>query len=73
MMERVWIVFSKEVLDNLRDRKTVMASLFYPLLGPLLMLLMFTVLGSVIESKSDEPLALPVVGRENAPALVLFL
>lgn len=73
MMERIWIVFSKEILDNLRDRKTVAASLFYPLLGPLLMLLMFTVLGSVIESKSEEPLALPVVGRENAPALVLFL
>lgn len=73
MIERIWIVFNKEVVDNLRDRKTVAGSLIYPLLGPFLMLVMFTVLGNVIATKSENPLSLPVVGAENAPALVQFL
>jgi len=72
-MERIWIVFHKEVVDNLRDRKTVAGSLLYPLLGPFLMLLVFTVLGNTLATKSEEPLSLPVVGAEHAPALVQFL
>jgi len=32
MMGRIWTVFAKEVMDNLRDRRTLSASLFYPLL-----------------------------------------
>src|SRR5512135_2925890 len=73
MIERIWIVFNKEVVDNLRDRKTVAGSLLYPLLGPFMMLLLFTVLGNTIATQSEKPLALPVVGPENAPALVQFL
>ena len=73
MIERVRIVLSKEVIDNLRDRKTLLGSLFYPLIGPLLMALLFTVLGQSLSAKSEKPLALPVVGAENAPALVMFL
>lgn len=73
MIERIWIVFNKEVVDNLRDRKTIAGSLLYPLLGPFMMLLLFTVLGNTIATKSEKPLSLPVVGAENAPALVQFL
>ena len=73
MSERIWIVFGKEIVDNLRDRKTVAGSLIYPLLGPFLMLIMFSVLGNVIAAKSENPLSLPIVGAENAPALVQFL
>ncbi len=73
MMEHLWIVFHKEVVDNLRDRKTIAGSLLYPLLGPFMMLLIFSVLGNTIATKSEAPLSLPVVGAENAPALVQFL
>ncbi len=73
MMERIWTVFSKEVVDNLRDRKTIAGSLFYPLLGPLMMLLLFTVLGQTIGTAVEKPLPLPVIGAENAPALIQFL
>ncbi len=73
MMEHLWIVFHKEVVDNLRDRKTIAGSLLYPLLGPFMMLLVFSVLGNTIATKSEAPLSLPVVGAENAPALVQFL
>jgi sodium transport system permease protein len=73
MIERIWVVFNKEVVDNLRDRKTLAAALLYPLLGPFMMLLLFTVIGNTLATQSEKPLALPVVGRENAPALVQFL
>ncbi len=73
MIERIRVIFTKEVVDNLRDRKTLAGSLFYPLLGPLLMALLFTVLGQTVSTKADQPLALPVVGAENAPVLVQFL
>ncbi len=72
-LERIRIVFSKELVDNLRDRKTIAGMLLYPLLGPVLMALLFTVLGRSISSKADAPLNLPVVGAANAPALVQFL
>ncbi len=73
MIERIRIIFAKEVVDNLRDRKTLVGSLFYPLLGPLIMALLFTVLGQTITTKSESPLDLPVVGAKYAPALIQFL
>ena len=73
MIDRIRVVFAKEVIDNLRDRKTLLGALLYPLLGPLLMALLFTVLGHSISSGTDKPLALPVIGTENAPALIQFL
>ena len=44
MMARARIVFNKEVADNLRDRRTLLAALAYPLLGPAIMMLVFTTL-----------------------------
>ena len=65
-------VFAKEVTDNLRDRRTLAASLTYPFLGPAMILLMVFAIGR-LSSQAEEPLELPVVGRENAPNLVRFL
>ena len=73
MIERIGIIFRKEVVDNLRDRRTLAAALFYPLLGPLLMMLLFTVLGRTMSNQAEQPLALPVVGPQNGPALIQFL
>jgi sodium transport system permease protein len=72
MMRLIRVIFRKEVLDNARDRRTIMGALFYPLLGPALTALMFTVLGRTLMTQSEELLRLPVVGAENAPALVQF-
>lgn len=69
-LQPVAVVFKKEVIDNLRDRRTLVGSLFYPLLGPLLVILLFTVMGRTYASKIDKPLVLPVVGAENGPGLV---
>ena len=73
MIERIGIIFRKEVVDNLRDRRTLMAALFYPLLGPLLLYLVFSVLGRTFSEQTEQSLDLAVIGAENAPALIQFL
>jgi sodium transport system permease protein len=73
MLERITIVFTKEVVDNLRDRRTVLVSLLYPLLGPILLALLFFLLAGIISEQTEEPLPLPTVGRNYAPALISFL
>jgi len=73
MTGRVGTVFAKEVIDNLRDRRTLSAALLYPLLGPVLIALMFAVLGRTVFQQNDWPLSLAVAGAENAPGLIQFL
>ena len=70
---RVWVVMCKEILDNVRDRRSLMAALFYPLLGPVLMIGLLAVVGRTLDDRSDRPLELPVIGLEEAPDLQAFL
>jgi sodium transport system permease protein len=67
-------VFSKEVRDNLRDRRSIFSSLMSSLIGPVIILAMIVILGkSLFKEVSEKPLPLPVVGAENAPSLVHYL
>jgi len=72
-----WRVFAavmgKEVLDNLRDRRAVLMALLFPLLGPFLMGITLNVVGRTTRSSAEEPLELPILGREHAPNLAAFL
>jgi sodium transport system permease protein len=71
-MQRILTVARKELLDTLRDRRTLLVTLLPALIaGPLILLLMFSMLSSQL-SKARE-LTLPTVGREHAPALAAFL
>jgi sodium transport system permease protein len=67
-------VFSKEVRENLRDRKAIFNSL---LLGPILFPVLFVGLAFFATSKqmerAEQALEVPVVGAEHAPNLVRFL
>jgi len=68
------IVFFKEVVDNLRDRRTLMSALIMgPVFGPVLFA--FVINLSVEKSLDDieKPLDLPVIGRDHAPNLVRWL
>lgn len=67
------VVFRKEVVDNLRDRRALMSSLVYPLLGPVLLAMIFVVVGKSVTERAEKPLELPVAGAEHAPNLVAFL
>jgi sodium transport system permease protein len=64
-------VFRKELKDHLRDRRSVLTAVMFPLLGPVVFLVMFNLLASWY--RQDRPLELPVVGREHAPSLMAFL
>ncbi|MDO5504945.1 MAG: ABC transporter permease [Pseudoxanthomonas suwonensis] len=67
-------VARKELLDFLRDRKTLLMTL---LVGPVIMLTMFTVMGKLadmrMKTELERPLSIPIVGAEHAPNLVEFL
>ncbi len=66
-------VFQKELEDSLRDRRTIFGMLFYPLLGPVLMVLLLSVVLRMFSDQAERPLALPIVGAQNAPSLIAFL
>ncbi|MGB5739243.1 MAG: ABC transporter permease [Woeseia sp.] len=73
-MRALRVVFGKEVMDNFRDRRTLMSALLMgPLFGPILFA--FVINLSLKQSLSDdaEPLDLPVIGQEHAPNLMTFL
>ncbi|MCY1019189.1 ABC transporter permease [Pyxidicoccus sp. MSG2] len=71
MRHLVGTVFRKELKDHLRDRRSVLTAVMFPLLGPVVFLVMFNLLASWY--RQDRPLELPVVGRSHAPSLMAFL
>lgn len=71
-MSTTTVIARKEILDNLRDRRTLFAAILYPVLGPAMILLLAVGLGRITQ-QSEDPLELPVVGAENAPNLMSFL
>lgn len=74
MFETLRIVFWKEVLDNFRDRRTLLSALLLgPLFGPVIFA--FAINLSLKQSLSDatEALDLPVLGSEHAPNLMAYL
>lgn len=74
MIHAVPVVFAKEVTDNLRDRRSLLTALIYPLLGPLLFAVLLHVLGGVVaKATRGVTLDLPVAGAEHAPRLIAWL
>ncbi|MDH4108924.1 MAG: ABC transporter permease [Gammaproteobacteria bacterium] len=73
-MHTLKTVFLKEVIDNFRDRRTLMSALLLgPIFGPVLFA--FVINLSVRQSLSDAslPLDLPVIGAGHAPNLLRYL
>ncbi|MCA9646174.1 MAG: ABC transporter permease [Myxococcales bacterium] len=65
------VVFRKELIDALRDRRSLFSALLFPLLMPLLFSVMFQTL---IEREAPTARTkLPVIGMENAPGLIEHL
>lgn len=73
MLERIGIVLGKELGDTFRDRRTLVNTLLSALLGPLMLFLLFAVIGQTAGERAERPLELPVAGAEAAPGLVAFL
>ena len=72
-MKKIFIIFQKELLDNLRDYRSWVTGLFWALFGPLILGGMIMLLGNTIRDNVEEPLRLPVSGAEHAPNLIAFL
>ncbi len=68
---QVRTIWRKEVVDALRDRRSLMSTLIYPVLLPLMIAVMFGAIARL--AGSDRPLEVPVAGREHAPNLVAWL
>ena len=74
MMRTLLTVFRKEVLDNVRDRRTLASALIMgPLFGPLLFA--FVINLSIERSLDDAErvIELPVIGQQHAPNLLRYL
>lgn len=67
-------VFFKEIIDNFRDRRTLISALVMgPLFGPILFAFIINLSLQQSLSNDEEALKLPVIGAEYAPNLVSFL
>ncbi len=74
MIRTILTVFRKEVVDNVRDRRTLLSALALgPLFGPLLFAFVITLSIERSFSLMDEALVVPVIGRDNAPNLIRYL
>ncbi|HET7125995.1 MAG TPA: ABC transporter permease [Lysobacter sp.] len=73
-MKSLLTVLFKELRELSRDRRTLMlALLFSPLFGPILMIGMQQMGESKAKSEMEKPLAVAIVGAERAPNLVAWL
>ena len=79
-MINIWIVFHKESLDNLRDRRSFFMALLYPFIGALLLGLLLGFVGGMFKRQAAVPnqvqarqLTLPIYGAERAPGLIAYL
>ena len=73
MWRRIFVVFAKEVVDNSRDRRSLLVALIYPLLGPVLLGLMISAVVDISSVKTDPEVTLAINGAERAPDLVSYL
>jgi len=71
LLQTIRVVARKELLDGIRDRRSVLSALLFPLFGPVLIAVMFSVI--LTEEAEEGPVALPVVGPEHAVALIEHL
>ncbi|MCC6523396.1 MAG: ABC transporter permease [Polyangiaceae bacterium] len=67
----VGVVCQKELRDSLRDRRSLLSALLFPLVGPLLVAGVLTFVAR--RETSERPVEVPVVGRSEAPELVRSL
>lgn len=66
-MSAILTVFKKEMVDHLRDGRSILVSMIYPLMGPLLLGLMFFFVGGSMRLSDTGPLLVPVANSGSAP------
>lgn len=72
-MSALFTVCRKELLETLRDRRTLISLLLGPLFGPILITAMINLTVSRNLTSAEEVLEVPILGAERAPNLVAQL
>lgn len=73
-MRTFFTVFVKEILDNLRDRRTLTSALIMgPIFGPVLFAFVINMSIDRALDDAESTMKLPVVGQQHAPNLMRFL
>ena len=73
-MRTLLTVFFKEILDNIRDRRTLMSALIMgPIFGPVMFAFVINLSIDRALDDAESTMELPVVGQEHAPNLMRFL
>ena len=70
-LSRTFVVVRKELIDAVRDRRSLYSILIGALIGPILIGVMLNRIAG--QQRSSQEIRIPVVGREYAPALVNWL
>jgi sodium transport system permease protein len=74
MSHPVTVVFLKEVLENIRDRRVILSAFFFGvLLAPAIFALSTTMTSKRIAQTQEQPLELAVAGVTHAPNLIAFI
>ncbi|MEE2728959.1 MAG: ABC transporter permease [Candidatus Latescibacterota bacterium] len=70
-MNAVFAVLKKELIDGLRDRRSMMSAILFPMIGPLLISFMATT--ATERQRESRDVKIPIVGAEQAPGLVNWI
>lgn len=70
MLRNIFIVYSKEILDTIRDRRTIISMIVMPILVfPILTLGFSSFAAGIIEKTQQEKQLIAFIGKEEAPEL----
>jgi sodium transport system permease protein len=73
-MRSMWVIFSKELLDIVRDRRRfVLTLLSLFVFFPLLFIVPYGYMITRVAKQATDMLAIPVQGMDNAPGLIAYL
>ena len=67
-MNTILAVLKKELLDGLRDRRSVMSAFIFPMIGPLFISFMFNTITE--RQRESQDIDIPLIGGEYAPGFV---
>lgn len=70
-LPRLGVVFRKELLDGIRDRRSITSVIISALVGPLLVTFLFSRIAE--RQRNADEVTIPVVGAQYAPAFVDWL
>lgn len=73
MFDKIRIVAAKELTDNLRDRRSTILSMLYPLIGPVVLGALVLFVGATLSAPKVSEHVIVAQGSDRAPEFVAFV